>query len=548
MRGDWRQAASALDRLGIGGIQRGEGVGDLASGAARRPSQRSRGRDPRQAPVGEQPEVPVDLANGRRLGGLVVTGARSWWLEQALALDPGAACPPLAGAVRADVCILGGGYTGLWTALELVERDPGLDVVVLEADICGGGASGRNGGFATAWWDEAPELVERFGPDRALFLLEESEAAVDEIGGFCDAEQLDAHYRRRGFLWAAAAPAQLGAYEQAVAASARLGRPDALRPVDEGECRERIGSPLLLGGAFMAAGASVQPALLARGLRRVALRRGVRIHEGTPVLRVARRGSPLVETPAGRVSAGVVVLATNAWAARWRELRRAILPVASHVVLTEPVPERIERLGWTGGELFCDGRLLVHYAHVTREGRIAFGRGGGTLGIAGRIPSRMHRDERAAAVVASAFRRLFPALADVRLTHSWGGPVDRVPGRLHLPLFGRLGESGAIAYGVGFSGNGVAPSRLAGRILASLALDADDPWARCALVGRPHDLLPPEPLRTLGGLAVRSAVRRKEEREELEQPVGPITRSLAGLASLSVGSRRARGRIAQRTR
>lgn len=458
---------------------------------------------------------------------------RSWWLEQALAADPGQPCPPLTGSAQADVCIVGGGYTGLWTALELVERDPALDIVVLEADICGGGASGRNGGFVTAWWDELPEMIESFGPEPALFLAQASSDAVEEIGRFCAREGIDAHYRRTGYLWAAAAPAQLRVYQRAVEACVSVGRGHELQPLVAEECRRRIGSPLLLGGAFMPAAASVQPAFLARGLRRVALARGVRIHEGSPVTRFAQR----VETPQGQVRAGAVVVATNAWAAALRELRLAVVPIASHIILSEPIAERIEELGWTGGELFSDGSLLVHYAQVTRDGRIAFGRGGGAIGPAGRVTRRMDRDERCAAEIARAFGRFFPDLAAVRFTHTWGGPIDRVPGRMHLPFFGRLPARGKVVYGVGFTGNGVGPSRIAGRILASLALESDDEWSHCALAGGPRDLLPPEPLRTLGGVLVRNAVKRREARDGLELPVDPVTRRLADLSSFALPRR-----------
>ena len=351
---------------------------------------------------------------------------------------------------------------------------------------------------------------------------------MDEIGRFCEGEGIDCHFRRKGYLWTAAAPAQLGVYDEAVRACAGLGRADELAPVAGDECRRRIGSPLLLGGAFMRGAATVQPALLARGLRRATLARGVRIYEGTP----ARRLGPPVETPEGQVEPRVVVLAANAWAARWRRLRRGILPVATHIVLTEPVPDRLEGMGWTGGELWTDSRFLIHYAQVTKDGRVALGRGGGAVGPAGRVTGAMHRDERAAASITASLRRLFPELAGARIDATWGGPIDLAPGRLHLPFFGRM--TPRVVYGVGFSGNGVAPSRVAGRILASLALDADDEWARCALAQGPRAFLPPEPVRTTVAAAVRAAVRRKEEAEELGRRVGPLTRGLAGLSSFAL--------------
>src|SRR6185503_18724625 len=195
----------------------------------------------------------------------------------------------------------------------------------------------------------------------------------------------------------------------------------------------------------------------------------------------------------GGVEAGRVVLATGAWSARFRELRRAIVPVGTHIVLTEPIPERIRAMGWTGGEAFGDTRLLVHYAQVTAGGRIAFGRGGGAIGPAGRVTPGHHRDVATVRAVAADFRRFFPDLDDVRLTHAWGGPVDRAP--WHLPFAGSLGDHGTVEYGVGYSGNGVGPSALIGRILARRALGKSDEYADSPLTGGPPGYLPPEPLR-----------------------------------------------------
>jgi glycine/D-amino acid oxidase-like deaminating enzyme len=262
----------------------------------------------------------------------------------------------------------------------------------------------------------------------------------------------------------------------------------------------------------MADSAAVHPALLVRGLRRVALRRGVRIFEGTAMRHLDPGRPPRVTTTAGRVDAGAVAIALGAWAARLRELRRTFLPVASHIVATEPIPDRIAALGWTGGELLGDARVLVHYAQVSPDGRIVFGRGGGAFGTAGRVVGRHFRDLGALREVEAGLRRWFPSLADVRITHAWGGPVDHAPG--HLPWVGTLGDAGSVHYAAGFSGNGVAPSALVGQILGRRALGVRDELTTCGIVGGPPAYLPPEPLRTAGGLVVRDAVRRAEASEE----------------------------------
>jgi glycine/D-amino acid oxidase-like deaminating enzyme len=226
------------------------------------------------------------------------------------------------------------------------------------------------------------------------------------------------------------------------------------------------------------------------------------------------------------------VIATGAWAARVRELRRAIVPIGSHIVLTEPIPDLIERLGWTGGELLGDAGLLVHYSQVTEDGRIAFGRGGGAIGPRGSVVPAHFVDAQAADAVAASLRRWFPQLDGVRITHAWGGAVDRAPG--HLPFAGSLGSHGNIHYGAGFSGNGVAPSALFGRILAALALSERDEYSASPLVSGPPGYLPVEPIRSLAGAAVRHAVERGEAAEVEGRRPGALARALRPLASYTL--------------
>jgi glycine/D-amino acid oxidase-like deaminating enzyme len=392
---------------------------------------------------------------------------------------------------------------------------------VIEADICGGGASGRNGGFATSWWDELPELIHRFGEMQALVLAEASSLAIREIGAFHDERGIGG-YRQAGNLSIATCQALVGGWRPVAEALAQVGQTARMQELSGDEIRLRTGTPLALAGVLFPDGATVQPAFYARGLRAAALEAGVRIYEHTPMLALRRDRPALIETPRGSVESGSVVLATNAWLARIRDLRRAIVPVASYIVLTEPAPERLARIGWTGGEALGDQRLLVHYTHVTHDGRVAFGRGGGAIGGFGRVPWAMEHDARVANVVARDFRRFFPELADLRLTHAWGGPIDRAPG--HLPFAGSLDGAEHIRYFAGYSGNGVAPTRLGARVLASLTLGEQDELTRTGIADGPPGYLPPEPLRTIGGVVVRNAVRRAEAAEERERRPDPLSR------------------------
>jgi putative aminophosphonate oxidoreductase len=452
--------------------------------------------------------------------------SRSLWLVDALAADPGAAAPPAEGAQRGDVVIVGGGYTGLWTALHLKEREPDLDVVIVEADICGGGASGRNGGFVLSWWPKLETLIELFGEPEGIRLAWASDEAVTAIGAFCDAHGIDAHYTHAGWLWVATSQAQDGAWEGSVRTCEAHGI-DAFERLTPEQVGVRTGSPVTIGGVLEPNAATVQPALLARGLRRVALERGVRIHEGSPMVALDRGAPPVVRTPRSAITAEAVVIATNAWAARIRELRRLIVPLGSDIAATEPIPERLAEIGWTGGEAISDSHLMVNYYRTTRDGRIAWGKGGGRLTPAGRVNDFLV-DRRHTTEAARRMRTIYPMLGDVPIAAEWSGWVDRsVTG---LPVFGRLKGAGRVVYGIGFSGNGVGPTHLGGRILASLARGVDDEWATCGLASDRHARFPPEPARFAGSLAVREAVARKERADDAGRPPDRVSRWLAGFA------------------
>jgi putative aminophosphonate oxidoreductase len=455
-----------------------------------------------------------------------VDAPRSLWLQEALREEDGGDAPELVEDVKADVCIVGGGYTGLWAALRVKELEPDASIVLLDSDICGGGPSGRNGGFALSWWPKIETLQKRVGREEGLRLVKASENAIAEIGAFCEREGIDAHFHQGGWLWTATSPAQVGSWEGAVAVAEGYGeKPFELLSAEE--VQARTGSPMHFGAAFEASAATVQPALLARGLRRVALDRGVRIHERTAMVDLDR-DEGVVRTPSGSVRAGAIVLALNAWAIRIKELSRALVAVSSDVVATAPMPERLEESGWTGGEAISNCRLMVHYYRTTRDGRIAFGRGGGRLAFGGRVNANFDHNEAQTEGLKEDLVRLVPSAEGVEITNAWGGPIDRTTDG--LPLAGRLPGRVPIVYGTGYSGNGVAPSLTFGKILASSALERSDKWSEAGLNRGIPSRFPPEPVRFLGGLVVREAVRRKESREDRGLTCDPVTGAVAGLA------------------
>jgi glycine/D-amino acid oxidase-like deaminating enzyme len=457
--------------------------------------------------------------------------ARGWWLREALEADPGEPCPPLARDLTADVVIVGGGYTGLWTAWQLLEKAPDTRIVLLEADIVGGGASGRNGGFLTAWWDALPTLVGRFGAEGGRAIAAAVGEAPAAVGAWTQEHGIDAWFTPRGSILAASSPAQEGGWSGIVAAAEALGEQHRFEALTAAQVRARCASPVLGGGLLVPTDATVQPARLARGLRRVLLSRGVAIHEGTRVVAVRQEGGRVVARTAtgARVTASQAVLGINAWAAGWPGggFGARMITWSSYMVVTEPIPDRLGEIGWTGGESISDLRFTNHYFRTTRDGRIAFGGGGGRAGYGGRLGGWVERDRGSAALAARGFRRIFPMLDDVRLEDAWGGPIDIAPD--HLPAFGTL-PGGRVHWGHGFSGTGVGPTWLGGRILAALAQGRlDDPVARLGLVGNRPRRFPPEPFRFLGARVIREAIVEAEQRDDQGRYVPPPLRWLVRL-------------------
>ena len=450
---------------------------------------------------------------------------RSLWLEEALAVHDGEPAAALEGEQTADVCIVGGGYTGLWTALRIKELEPGCDVAIVEADVCGAGASGRNGGFLTTWWSKLGTLIKACGEEEGMRIARASEEAVDSIEAFCSEHDIDAHFRRGGWLWVATAPAQVGIWESAIQECERHDVHEFVRLTPD-ELHEHIDQPTHLAGAFEPRTATVHPAHLVRGLRRVALERGVRIYENSPMLSLRRAGRPRVRTPDGEITAGTTALALNAWAAAIPELSRAIVPVTSDLVATAPDHALLERMRWTRAEAIADARLMVHYYQATRDGRIVFGKGGGSLAYNAKIGDDFNHAPRRSAWVAQHMHRILPATVGAEITHTWAGPVARTDDG--LPIFGHLADN--VVHGGGYSGNGVGPSWVGGRILASLALGRSDEWSSAGLVRDPGRAFPPEPVRYLGGRVVREAVRMMEEAEDRGEEPGRLAKYVAGFA------------------
>jgi glycine/D-amino acid oxidase-like deaminating enzyme len=434
-----------------------------------------------------------------------------------------------------DIAILGGGYTGLWTAIRIRELDPSARVAVLERDVCGAGPSGRNGGFVTGWWDELPSLVRRFGDGEAVRTAQALDAEILALGPWLEEHGIDADWDRSGFLSVSAAPSQDDGWLESVAACARLGFGDRWSALTRDEVAGHARSPVFRGGAWMPTAGVIQPAKLARGLRRLALEAGVEIHERTTARTptATSGGGPIrIETSSaegtGTIAADRVVVATNAWASGWPPVARRLVTWSSYVVLTEPIPDRLAEIGWTGGEGIADGRFTLHYGRPTRDGRIALGGGGGRAGSGGRIGRAFTDDAGSARRAAEGLRRWFPTLADVRIEDAWGGPIDITDD--HRPWFDSLG-GGRIHFGLGYSGNGVAPAMLGGRVLAALALGRRDEFSTLPIVGdgATPRAFPPEPFRAMGARVFREAMVLRERAEEAGRSPNRAVRAVTRL-------------------
>lgn len=447
---------------------------------------------------------------------------RSFWLQDAGAQ---AATLPLAGEDSCDVAIIGGGYAGLWTALRLRDEAPDLKITVLEADICGGGASGRNGGQIHTWFAEIDLLTRLCGPEEALALCRATADAVEELAAMQAAGTLACDLRLDGWMWTASSRAQEGAWDGAVSLCRARGE-TRFQDLSAAEIQRRTGSGASYMGVVEPRAGTVHPAKLALGLRALARARGVVVHERSPVSTI-HPGTPCtLRTPVGTLRAGKVVIATNAWASALPEIRRYMYVVDSVVIATEPLAATLDALGWTGGESICDSQSHVLYYQRTPAGRVIFGRGSGNVAYGNRPTAASNRRPAAVADNIRELHRLYPALRDARIEHDWAGPIDCMAE--HLPVFGHLSGQPNIFFGVGFNGTGIAQAPVAGRILASLVLGRDDRWSRSGLVGLARrTALPPEPIRYLGARLVRGAIRIRNDLEIRNQTPGPLIRWLA---------------------
>jgi glycine/D-amino acid oxidase-like deaminating enzyme len=414
----------------------------------------------------------------------------SFWLDTV----PGSLVPrpPLSGAHRADVAVIGAGFTGLWTAYYLSELRPGARIVVLEADVAGFGAAGRNGGWCTSHltgidaWLSGPRAEQARALQRGMF------DAIDEIGRVCAREGVDCDYAKAGFLNFATNEHEARRTRALVERFHARGFADSdYRWLDAAETEAKVRIRGLVGALFSPHGAALQPAKLARGLAEVVERRGVTIHEQSPVRSL---GENRVATDAGSLQADVVLVCTEGTTQHLRAVRRKLMPLHSMMIVTEPLPDPVWReIGAADRVLFGDTRRILSYAQRTGDGRIALGAGGRYV-YGSRVIRYFPPEGPDFALAEQVLTEFFPMLRDVRITHRWGGAFGVTRNSQPFVRFDPERRTGAAG---GYTGNGVSAANLAGRTLAELAAGARSQRTEYPWVQHASPSWEPEPLRWL---------------------------------------------------
>ena len=417
---------------------------------------------------------------------------------------------PLDGDLDVDVAIVGGGFTGLWTARSLLEIDPTLRIAVLEREVCGFGASGRNGGWASALFSAHDgRLARDHGVEKARAMRRAMERSVDEIGAAAAADGIDCRIAKGGTVVVARSAAQLERAQHEVAEARSLGGDEEdLRLLSAVEASGMLGADGVLGGTYTPHCAAIDPARLAIGLAESVERRGVTIFEGTAANEISpgSHGTrPTVLTDHGVVTADVVVRATEAWSSQLPGSKRSVIPVYSLMIATEPLGDDVwAEIGLEGRATFSDGRHLIVYGQRTADGRIAFGGRGAWYHYGSAIEPSFDRDARVFSALQSALVDLLPQVHDALITHTWGGPLG-IPRDWHSSV--GLDPKSGLAWAGGYVGDGVTTSNLAGRTLADLITGQDSELTTLPWVDHHSRDWEPEPLRWLGVNAGVAAAR-----------------------------------------
>jgi glycine/D-amino acid oxidase-like deaminating enzyme len=439
---------------------------------------------------------------------------KSFWLETAGAYTE---CAPLAGSIRADVVIIGGGFTGLSTAYHVKKAHPGLRVILIESHVIGYGASGRNAGFAMTLFGLTLDVTRMLhGREKARQAHHYMERAVDYVGELVHEHDLNCDYERPGFLRAATTSGYVKRIQHEIELAHSLGI-EGISWLSKEELDPEVCSPLYLGAWWEPRCALVNPARLAREMKRVCEGFGVEIYERTPVAEIQRGSTLRITTPAGDIETQRLVLATNAWSHLIPHIRAKQVPAWTYILLTEPLTDQqLASIGWQNRQGIEDARNLVHYYRLTADNRLLMG--GGDVAISyGRDMDRDTSEQQWQALAAH-ITQVFPSLKGTRITHRWGGPVS-VPIDM-IPAMGKLGDE-RIVWSLGCMGHGVSLTHLNGLTLSQLLFGEKTELTETFFVNRRVIPWPPEPLRFAASAVLRGYFRVEDAAYERGMPASP---------------------------
>lgn len=447
----------------------------------------------------------------------------SYWLETCGDdLTPRA---PLSSSIDVDVAILGAGYSGLWTAYYLLQHDPTLEIAIVEKEIAGFGASGRNGGWCSGGFPVSfDELRRRFGSGAAVQVHNEMTKTVDEVGDVAESEGIDCDYEKGGALRLARGRHQVDLIERSYESLVQRGMAGGYRLLGEAETQERIAVSGAIASMFNPHCATIHPGKLVRGLARTVEAKGAKIFEQTTATGFTSGNRPVLHTEGGDLRAGVVVLCGESYLSQLEQLSRQLIPIYSLIVLTDPLDDdQWDAIGWSGRECIGSSKYVVDYLSKTADGRILFGGRGAPYHFGSKIEDEFDRHQPTHGMLREATREWFPAVREDQFSHAWGGPLG-VP-RDWMPTMSYDRTTG-IATARGYTGQGVATTNLSGRVLADLILGRKSDLPLLPTVGHKSPNWEPEPLRYAGVRFIQQQYFKLDEQAE-RTGVAPDGTSLA---------------------
>jgi len=457
---------------------------------------------------------------------------QSPWFKEALELEGKLKINQLNTKETADICIVGGGYTGLWTALKIKEKDPKVNIIIIEKDLCGSGASGRNGGCMIPLSSKFPAMEKIVGTKDAIRMVKASEEAINKISDYCKLNELDAQIRINGIIYSATNNKQSGCFDN-LTNQLKDNKINSWEKLSKEKIQKLTGSNRNIDGYYSPIGGSLQPALLVRGLKKIAERKGIKIFEHSEMLSYEDNNKVKVKSNSGEIECKKLIVAINAWTPSFFSfLSRSVVLVSSDMIISEPINKKLEKLNLKNGIVVLDSNLFTHYYHSTIDGRLMFGKGGNTFSFNNKVIESFDGPSSIEKFLKKSLINFFPSLKNTKITQSWNGPSERT--KTGFPFFGYHPKNKNIIYGFGYSGNGILPTYVGGEILSSMALEEKNEWTSSNFCKGPIKLFPPEPFRWIGAIIIRNAVRRKENAEQHDRNPSWIDKKLSKLAT-SIG-------------